>query len=55
MFLLNASHRLLTGVALVLVVILTAPGWLSFPFLPGGRQDRMITLLQGLIDWARIA
>jgi hypothetical protein len=48
------TSRTLSGTALVLVVALTAPGWLCFPFLSRGRQDRMLRLLGVLCEWGKV-
>jgi hypothetical protein len=45
--------RAVTGVWLVFLIALTSPGWLCFAFLPDRRQERMLTLLAGLIEWVR--
>jgi len=39
------------GVALVLLVVLTGPGWICFPVLPDLRQRRMLQLLGTLVEW----
>lgn len=38
---------------LVLIVALSAPGWLVFPFLPQTGRDSVMTLLDRLIDWIK--
>ena len=45
--------RAVAGVALIVLVILTAPGWLCFAFLSERRQASMLALLNGLIAWAQ--
>lgn len=49
------TSRTLSGVALLLLVTLTAPGWLCFPFLSRRRQDRMLRLLKVLCEWGTAA
>jgi len=38
---------------LVLIVALSAPAWLVWPFLPEARQDTVLKLLDRLIDWIK--
>ncbi|MET8687407.1 hypothetical protein ABZV77_24650 [Streptomyces sp. NPDC004732] len=40
-------------VPLILVVVLLAPAWLSWIFLPESRQLRVIDVMQKLIDWTK--
>jgi hypothetical protein len=40
-------------IPLVLVVVLSAPAWLAWPFLPKGRCDAVLKFLSRLIDWIR--
>jgi hypothetical protein len=42
-----------TGVALIMVVGLTGPGWICYPFLSDRQQGRMLELLDRLVDWVR--
>ena len=39
----------------VIVTVLTGPGWLCFPFLSRDRRAAILDLLQGLIAWTRVA
>lgn len=41
------------GAALILLIALTAPGWLAFAFLPSDRQDRLLSLMRLLVSWVR--
>ncbi|WP_406722866.1 hypothetical protein OG968_23985 [Streptomyces althioticus] len=38
---------------LIIVVVLLAPAWLSWVFLPEGRQKRVIDLVKQLIEWTK--
>jgi hypothetical protein len=37
------------------VVLLSAPAWLTWPFLPPGRQDVVLAVLDRLVQWTRVA
>ncbi|MGW0880360.1 hypothetical protein [Streptomyces sp. NPDC002671] len=38
---------------LIIVVLLLAPAWLSWVFLPENRQRRVIDLVKQLIEWTK--
>lgn len=40
---------------LVLVVVLSAPAWICWIFLPADRQASVIDFTQKLIDWGKVA
>ncbi|MFE7530321.1 hypothetical protein ACFU7Y_32085 [Kitasatospora sp. NPDC057542] len=37
----------------VLVVVLSAPAWLSWPFLPERRQQFVLAMVKALADWTQ--
>ncbi|MFE0378889.1 hypothetical protein ACFW1M_25620 [Streptomyces inhibens] len=39
----------------VLVVILMAPAFLTWIFLPPARHDALLSVLQKLIDWTKVS
>jgi hypothetical protein len=45
--------RAMSGVALVLLVALTAPGWCCYAFLPDRRQERMLCLMEEMVKWVK--
>lgn len=38
---------------LTAVVLLSAPAWLTWPFLPSRRQDVVLAVLDRLVQWTR--
>ncbi|MGW3118523.1 hypothetical protein ACWDBW_15530 [Streptomyces sp. NPDC001107] len=40
-------------VPLIIVVVLLAPSWLSWAFLPESRQKRVIDLIKQLVEWTK--
>ncbi|MFF9673717.1 hypothetical protein ACF1GS_18790 [Streptomyces eurythermus] len=38
---------------LIIVVVLLAPAWTFWIFLPEGRQKRVIDLMKQLIEWTK--
>lgn len=40
---------------LILVVVLSAPAWISWVFLPVPKQQAVLDFMQKLIDWAKAA
>ncbi|MFF3140227.1 hypothetical protein ACFVRU_00450 [Streptomyces sp. NPDC057927] len=38
----------------LLVVALSAPAWLTWPFLSGQRQQVVLDMVKALADWTRI-
>ncbi|OIJ97755.1 hypothetical protein BIV25_13180 [Streptomyces sp. MUSC 14] len=51
----NPKHILgaLRILPLIIVVVLLAPAWLSWVFLPESRQKRVIDLVKQLIEWTK--
>jgi hypothetical protein len=45
----------LSVLPLLVVVLLSAPAWLSWPFLPAGRQQVVLAVLDRLVQWTRVA
>ncbi|MFS4096452.1 hypothetical protein [Streptomyces sp. AF1A] len=45
----------LCALPLLAVVLLSAPAWLTWPFLPAGRQEVVLAVLDRLVQWARAA
>lgn len=45
--------RATSGIALIILIILTAPGWLCYAFLPERRQERMLALMKIIVTWVR--
>ncbi|MFE2412605.1 hypothetical protein ACFXDE_30100 [Kitasatospora sp. NPDC059408] len=45
----------LFALPLLAVVLLSAPAWLTWPFLPPGRQDVVLAVLDRLVQWTRVA
>jgi hypothetical protein len=42
-------------IPLLLLLALSAPGWLAFPFLPPDRQNSMLELVRLALDWIKTA
>ncbi len=40
---------------LLAVVLLSTPAWLTWPFLPSGRQKTVLEVLDRLVQWTRAA
>jgi hypothetical protein len=51
----NPKHILgaLRILPLIIIVLLLAPCWLCWVFLPEARQKRVIDLVKQLIEWTR--
>jgi hypothetical protein len=45
--------RSASGAALLVLTVVTIPGWLSYAFLPSSRQDKMLELLAYLVKWGQ--
>lgn len=45
----------LFALPLLAVVLLSAPAWLTWPFLPSGRQEVVLAVLDRLVQWTRVA
>lgn len=39
---------------LLAVVLLSTPAWLTWPFLPSGRQKVVLEVLDRLVHWTRV-
>ncbi|MFF4802335.1 hypothetical protein ACFY1U_28685 [Streptomyces sp. NPDC001351] len=46
-------HGALLILPLIIVVVLLAPCWLSWVFLPESRQKRVIDLVKQLVEWTK--
>ncbi|ANZ20916.1 membrane protein [Streptomyces noursei ATCC 11455] len=44
----------LSHLPLLLFVLLSAPAWVCWPFMPERKQRVMLEVLQKLIDWTRV-
>jgi hypothetical protein len=44
----------LFALPLLVVVLLSAPAWLTWPFLPTGRQEVVLAVLDRLVRWTRV-
>ena len=44
--------RAIASLALLLLVLLTAPGWILFPVLPPRSQRGMLKLVVEMVNWA---
>ena len=45
----------LFALPLLAVVLLSAPAWLTWPFLPSRRQEVVLAVLDRLVQWTRVA